>query len=85
MQGLFSTDLLADELEAVVRAGQYPSAEEAIRHAIEALLDSNPLLRREVAADLFRRKKVTLARAAEIAGEDIETLCALLKRPCKRF
>lgn len=73
MQGLVSKDLLTDELEAVVRAGQYPSAEEVIRHAIEVLLTANPALRRDVAIDLFRQGKVTLARAAEIAGADIET------------
>ncbi|GBC95751.1 hypothetical protein HRbin16_01545 [bacterium HR16] len=73
MQSLVSRDLLTDELEALVRAGYYPSTEEAIQHAIEVLLTANPLLRRGVAVDLLRRGKVTLSRAAEIAGTDMET------------
>jgi len=73
MQGLVSVELLKDELESLVRAGYYPSAEEAIRHALEVLLTANPTLRRSVAVDLYTQGKMTLSRAAELAGVDAET------------
>lgn len=73
MQSIVQRDLLADELEALVRTGHYSTPEEAIRHAIEVLLTANPPLRRSVALELFRLGKVTLSRAAEIAGVDVET------------
>jgi predicted HTH domain antitoxin len=73
MANIISLDLLDDELGAVVRAGDYQSKEEAIGHALEVLLAANPSLRVKTAVELYRRDKVTLARAAEIAGLEWET------------
>jgi predicted HTH domain antitoxin len=73
MANIISLDLLDDELGAVVRAGDYQSKEEAIGHALEVLLAANPPLRVKTAVELYRRDKVTLARAAEIAGLELET------------
>ena len=66
--------LLEDELTAVVRAGDYTSREEAIGHALEVLLAANPPLRINTAVELYRLGKVTLTRAAEIAGLELEAL-----------
>lgn len=66
-------ELLEDELNAVVRAGAYRSKEEAIGHALEVLLTANPQLRLHTALELYRQRKVTLSRAAEIAGLELET------------
>jgi predicted HTH domain antitoxin len=57
----------------VVQAGEYKSKEEAIGHALEVLLAANPPLRVKTAVELYRREKVTLTRAAEIAGLELET------------
>ena len=56
----------------MVQAGDYRSQEEAIGHALEVLLAANPQLRRNTAVELYRRSKVTLSRAAEIAGLELE-------------
>jgi predicted HTH domain antitoxin len=61
-------ELLEDELRAVTQAGAYKSKEEAIEHALAVLLAANPPLRVDSAIELYRQEKVTLARAAEIAG-----------------
>ncbi len=61
-------ELLEDELQAVTQAGAYKSKEEAIGHALEVLLAANPQLRLNTAIELYRQEKVTLSRAAEIAG-----------------
>ena len=61
-------ELLEDELQAVTQAGAYTSKEQAIEHALQVLLAANPQLRVDTAIELYRREKVTLSRAAEIAG-----------------
>ena len=73
MASLRTLELLEDELSAVVRAGAYHSKEEAISHALEVLLTANPQLRLHTALELYRQRKVTLSRAAEIAGLELET------------
>ena len=65
-------DLVDDELKAVVQAGAYTSKEEAIGHALEVLLAANAPLRIKTAVELYRQETVTLARAAEMAGLELE-------------
>jgi class 3 adenylate cyclase/predicted HTH domain antitoxin len=74
MTRIIDLALLEDELTAVVQAGDYTSREEAIGHALEVLLTANPLLRINTAVELYRLGKVTLTRAAEIAGLELEVL-----------
>lgn len=73
MTNLSSPELLEDEIGAVMRAGEYKSREDAIGHALEVLLAANPSLRINTAVELYRQSKVTLTRAAEIAGLELET------------
>lgn len=73
MANIIHLESLEDELQAVVHAGDYPSQEDAIRHALEVLLVANPPLRLSTAVELYRQNKVTLSRAAEIAGVELET------------
>jgi len=72
-------ELLEEELESVVKVGHYKSRNDLIRHALEVLLTANPALRMEVAVDLYRMGKITLARAAELAGLDRETFKTCLE------
>jgi predicted HTH domain antitoxin len=74
MTNIINLESLEDELKAVVQAGAYKSQEEAIRHALEVLLAANPHLRANTAVELYRRRQVTLSRAAEIAGLEFEAL-----------
>lgn len=78
MTSIISPELLEDELEAVVRAGAYQSREEAIGHALEVLLAANPSLRLDTAVEMYRKGRVSLARAAEVAGLEIEGFKAKL-------
>ncbi|WP_143301354.1 UPF0175 family protein [Candidatus Entotheonella palauensis] len=65
-------DLLEDKLKAVMQAGAYNSKEEAIGHALEVLLAAHAPLRIKTAVELYRQGNVTVARAAEIAGLELE-------------
>lgn len=60
--------LISEGLAAAVRAGIFRSEEEAMHEAVSTWLAVKPNLRLEVAIELFRDGKVTLNRAAEIAG-----------------
>lgn len=75
-----SVELLEDELSAVVQAGDYTSKEAVIIHALEVLLAAHPSLCINTAVELYRRDKVTLARAAEIAGLEFEAFKEQLAR-----
>jgi predicted HTH domain antitoxin len=73
MASIVSLELLEEEIHALVQAGGYRSKEEALVHALEALLAANPHLRINTAVELFREGVVTLSRAAEIAGVEVES------------
>lgn len=68
MADIVSLDLLEDELSAITQAGGYRSREEALVHALEALLAANPQLRISTAIELYRQGGVTLSRAVEVSG-----------------
>jgi predicted HTH domain antitoxin len=78
-QMTIARESLQDELDALVRAGNYPSQEAAVSHALEVLLAANRDLRVRTAVELYREEKVTAARAAEIAGLDREGFREVLK------
>jgi predicted HTH domain antitoxin len=67
-RALAGSTLLEQELRAIVRAGLFPSEEEALREAISVLFTVKPALRLEAAIEMFKSDEVSLSRAAEIAG-----------------
>lgn len=60
------------EIEALIRAGYYSSKSEAVKDAFRTLLDTKPALKLASAIELYKAGEVSLARAAEIAGMNIE-------------
>ncbi len=74
------------EIEALIRAGYYSSKSEAIKDAFRTLLDTKPALKLASAIELYKAHEVSLARAAEIAGMNIEDFKhILLDRGVKRI
>ena len=59
---------IGGEIAAIVRAGCFPSEEDALREAAQTLLAVNPHLRREAAIRRYLDDEITLGRAAELAG-----------------
>ncbi|MCS6918899.1 MAG: UPF0175 family protein [Fimbriimonadales bacterium] len=74
MRSVLSAETIAEEIDLVARAGGYANSRQLIEHALEVLMIANPALRRAAALSLYREGKVTLSRAAEIAGEDVEAI-----------
>lgn len=58
------------EIEAIVDAGIFKDKSDVLREAINTFFAVKPKMRLEAAIQLFKDKKVTLGRAAEIAGID---------------
>jgi len=56
------------ELDAVIHAGCFKSKEEVVNEALGTLFALRPELKLEAAIELYKEDKVTLSRAAEIAG-----------------
>lgn len=68
-----------DRLDLLIDRNVYPDRAALIRDAMQALLRSRPELRRYLAVDLYQQGEVSLARAAEIGGVDIETMKEILR------
>jgi len=65
--------------EILVGIGKYPSKNELIEDALRALLRAKPELKRDVAIELYKKEEVSLSRAAEICGLNIEDFKESLK------
>lgn len=70
---------ILDDLKILIEKGTYPDKEELMKDAFRALLRSKPYLRKELAIELYKRHKVSLSRASEISGINIEDFKELLK------
>ena len=71
---------LRDELDALTETGLYDNEEAFIADAIRTLLAARPDLREALACKLFERGTLSLGRAAEWSGLDIEAMKAALYR-----
>lgn len=58
------------EIEAIVNAGIFKDRSDVLREAINTFFAVKPKMRLEAAIQLFKDNRVTLGRAAEIAGID---------------
>jgi predicted HTH domain antitoxin len=58
------------EIEAIVNAGIFKDRSDVLREAINTFFAVKPKMRLEAAIQLYKDNRVTLGRAAEIAGID---------------
>lgn len=70
---------LLEDVDLLVERGLYESKDELLEDAVRALLRTRPDLRQELALALYTRGRISLARAAELAGLDQESFKALLR------
>jgi predicted HTH domain antitoxin len=70
---------LSKSLPEVLVPKYYKSVDNLIEDAFRALLNLKPGLKVEVAIELYFREEVSLSRAAEIAGMDMEGFKEILK------
>ena len=70
---------LLDKLDVLVERGIYRDREALMKDAMRSLLRSKPELRGRLAIELYQQGGVSLSRAAEIGGLDIESFKELLR------
>ena len=62
------SELMKDEINALVKSGIYSSKSDVAKDAFRCLLEHKPELRINAAIEMYGEEKVSLGRAAEIAG-----------------
>lgn len=68
MEALDYPESISEELDILVKKGYYPSKSDLLKDAFRALLNTKAELRISLAIELYLKEKVSLARAAELAG-----------------
>ena len=71
--------MLIEEIDALVKCGAYSSKSEVLRDAFRVFMEYKPNKKIQVAAELYRTEKVSLSKASEIAGMDIESFKEMLE------
>ena len=70
--------IMNDEIEVLVKSGDYSSKSDVMRDAFRVFLEHTPGKKIQVATEMYHHNKVSLSRASEIAGMDIESFKEIL-------
>src|SRR2546423_15635584 len=70
---------LLDAVAVLIERGIYKDRDALMQDALRALLRSKPELRGQLAVALYQRGDVSLTRAAEMSGLDLESCKELLR------
>ncbi len=68
-----------DEIEAIVKAGYYSSKSDVVRDAIRLLFETKSNLKLSAAIEMYKDEKVSLSKAAELAGLDTVSFKEILR------
>ncbi|MBI2107891.1 UPF0175 family protein [Candidatus Woesearchaeota archaeon] len=78
-------ELLKMEIEASSETGYYDNKSEFLRDATRTLLAARKDLRIAIACELYKKEKISLGRAVEVAGVNYEEMKKILaERHIKR-
>jgi len=73
------TKTIDEEVSALISSGAYKSKNDLFIDAYRALIITKPNLKIKSAVELYKNKKVSLSRASEIAGVNIEEFKNILE------
>ena len=73
-------DVIKEGINSLIRAGYYEDKEKLLNDAFRTLLEVRPALKMEMAVELYKEEKISLSRAAEIAGMSIEGFKNILEQ-----
>jgi predicted HTH domain antitoxin len=60
-----------NEINALIKSGHYHNTDDFIKDAIRSLFEYKPAMKIDAAIELYTEEKVSLGKAAEIAGMNI--------------
>jgi len=67
-----------EEIDAIIKTGYYDNRSELIRDALRLFFAHKAEIRLVAAVELYRDGKVTISRAAEIAGVPFDSMKSIL-------
>ena len=67
-----------EEIEVLVESGGYSSGSDVLKDAFRVFLENKPEKKTLIGIEMYRRGRVSLVRAAEIAGMDFESFKEVL-------
>ena len=67
-----------DEIDVLVESGEYASRSDLLKDAFRVFLENKPEKKTLIGIEMYRRGRVSLVRAAEIAGMDFESFKEVL-------
>ena len=77
--------LIEDEIDALIEAGYYSSKSDVVKDALRTLLETKSNLRVAASVEMYKGGKVSIRKAAELAGMSlIEFKDVLINRGIKR-
>lgn len=71
--------LMEDEIDALIEAGYYSSKSDVVKDAVRELLDSKKNLRTAAAVEMYRKGRISIGRAAEVAEMSLPDFKEALK------
>ncbi|MCZ7391780.1 MAG: UPF0175 family protein [Candidatus Methanoperedens sp.] len=63
-----ASETISEEIDILVKKGYYPSRSDLLKDAFRTLLNTKAELKISLAIELYLKEKVSLAKAAELAG-----------------
>jgi len=69
---LTDIDVVKDGINSLIRVGYYRDRDTLVGDAFRTMLEVRPVLKTEIAIELYTKERISLSRAAEIAGTSIE-------------
>lgn len=67
-------DVLREGMEGLIKAGYYKNREALLEEAFRTMIEVKPSVRLEMAVELYKSEKISMSRAAEIAGTSLDVL-----------
>ena len=78
MVSIILPEKLNEEIDALINAGYYDNRSELIREALRLFFAQKSEIRLVAAIELYRQGRITISRAAEIAGVSFENIKSIL-------
>ena len=73
-------DVLKEGINSLIRAGYYKDKDKVLDDAFRTMLEVRPALKTEIAVELYKEGRISLSRAAEIAGMSAEGFKNILEQ-----
>jgi len=77
---LMEADMIKEGIDSLIRAGYYESRDKLLDDAFRTMLEVRPILKTEMVVELYKTEKISLSRAAEIAGMPTESFKNILEQ-----